>query len=97
MSHEDNVRKIVSTINAHGMLKSRESNTVEFKQSFNAGNAAAYARTMAAFSNNRGGYIIFGVKDNPREVVGVKANNFENFNQEKFTGAVNSLFSPEIV
>jgi hypothetical protein len=81
-------------VNDAGLLKSRESNTVEFKQSFNASNLAKYAKTMAAFANNRGGYIIFGVKDNPREVVGLKGSNFDNLNQEKFTGALNSLFSP---
>lgn len=97
MNHEDEVRKIISAVNASGYLKSRESNTVEFKQSFNVGNTVAYAKTMAAFANNRGGYLVFGVKDNPREVVGIKANNFENLNQEKFTGAVNSLFAPELV
>lgn len=51
---------------------------------------------MAAYANNRGGYIIFGVKDNPREIVGLKNNNFENLNQEQFTDAINSLFSPAI-
>jgi hypothetical protein len=43
-----------------------------------------------------GGYIIFGVKDNPREVVGLKNDNFENLNQEQFTDAVNTLFAPAI-
>ena len=97
MSHEDYVRKIVTSLNKQGLLKSRESYTVEFKQSFNGNNLFSYAKTMAAFANNRGGYIIFGVTDNPRRVIGIKINNFENFNQEKFTGVVNSLFSPELV
>ena len=71
MSHEEYVRKVVTSLNAQGFLKSRESNTVEFKQSFNSGNSATYAKTMAAFANNRGGYIIFGVKDKPREIISV--------------------------
>lgn len=96
MSHEEDVRKILSAVTAFGNLKSRESNTVEFKESFNKNSTAKYAKTMAAFSNNRGGYIIFGVKDNPREVVGLKNNNFENLSQEQFTDAVNSLFAPAI-
>ena len=49
---------------------------------------------MAAYSNNRGGYIIFGVKDNPRSIVGLKNNNFDNLNQEQFSEAINSLFAP---
>jgi hypothetical protein len=96
MDHDAEVQKIVSAVNAAGLLKSRESNTVEFKQSFNAANTAKYAKTMAAFANHRGGYIIFGVKDSPREIIGIKGNNFENLEQERFTGAVNSLFSPSM-
>ena len=96
MNHEEEVRKTLSAVTASGNLKSRESNTVEFKESFNKNSTAKYAKTMAAYANNRGGYIIFGVKDNPREVVGLKNSNFENLSQEQFTDAVNSLFAPAI-
>jgi len=97
MSHEEYVRKTLSAVHvSSGYLKSRESNTVEFKESFNKNSTAKYAKTMAAYANNRGGFIIFGVKDNPREVSGLKNNNFENLNQEQFTDAINSLFAPAI-
>lgn len=96
MNHEVEVHRIVSSVYESGLLKSRESNTVEFKLSFNVGNTAMYAKTMAAFANNRGGYIVFGVKNSPREVVGIKTNNFEDLNQEKFTGSLNSLFAPSL-
>lgn len=96
MKHEIEVRKILSAVTPSGNLRSRESNTVEFKESFNKNSTAKYAKTMAAYANNRGGYIIFGVKDNPREIVGLKNNNFENLSQEQFTDAINSLFSPAI-
>lgn len=97
MKHEENVSKILSAIHhSTGYLKSRESNTVEFKESFNKGSTAKYAKTMAAYANNRGGYIIFGVKDNPREVCGLRNNNFENLSQEQFSDALNSLFAPAI-
>ena len=65
MTHDETVRKILSGRTVAGTLKSRESNTVEFKESFNKNSTAKYAKTMASYSNNRGGYIIFGVKDNP--------------------------------
>ena len=94
MNHEEIVRKVLSSRNAAGALKSRESNTVEFKESFNKNSTAKYAKTMAAYSNNRGGYIIFGVKDNPRTIVGLKNDNFENMSQEQFSEAINSLFAP---
>lgn len=96
MSHEETVRKILSSFTPTGTLKSRESNTVEFKESFNKGNTAKYAKTMAAYANNRGGYIIYGITDNPRIVKGLSNNNFDNLNLEQFTDAINSLFSPEI-
>lgn len=96
MSHEEKIKKVFSSFTDSGTLKSRESNTIEFKESFNKGNTAKYAKTMAAYANNRGGYILFGVKDNPRTVVGLNNNNFDNLNQEQFTEAVNSLFSPAI-
>lgn len=94
MNHEEAVRKVLSSRDATGALKSRESNTVEFKESFNKANTPKYAKTMAAFTNNRGGYIIFGVKDNPRRIIGLKNDNFENLNQEQFSEAINSLFAP---
>lgn len=94
MNHDEIVRKVLSIRNINGSLKSRESNTIEFKESFNKNSTAKYAKTMAAYSNNRGGYIIFGVKDNPRAIVGLKNENFENMNQEQFSEAINSLFAP---
>lgn len=94
--HEEFVSSILSKFSISGTLKSRESNTVEFKESFNKNSIAKYAKTMASYSNNRGGYIIFGVKDNPRIIVGLKNDNFENMNQEQFTEAINSLFAPAI-
>lgn len=96
MNHEEYVRKVLSSRNLNGTLRSRESNTVEFKESFNKGNTPKYAKIMAAYSNNRGGYIIFGVKDNPRSIVGLKNSNFDNLNQEQFLEGINSLFAPAI-
>ena len=88
--HEQEVMKILSRRTSNGKLRSRESNTVEFKKSFNMGSAAAYVKTMAAFANNTGGYIIFGIEDSPRSILGLKNNNLENLKQEKLTETINS-------
>ncbi|MHC1787748.1 MAG: ATP-binding protein [Christensenellales bacterium] len=96
MNHDEVIRKILSQFHATGYLKARESNTIEFKEAFNKNSTANYAKTMAAYANHNGGYIIFGVKDNPREVVGLKSNNFDNLKQEVFTDAINSLFTPSM-
>lgn len=96
MTHDEKVAVLLSAYTDNMTLKTRESTTVEFKEAFNKQNIAQYARTMAAFSNNQGGYIIFGVTDNPRIVVGLKNDNFDNLNQEKMTNTINDIFSPAI-
>ena len=40
-------------------VSARENNLIEFKESWNLGSLAEYAKTMASFSNNKGGSIIF--------------------------------------
>jgi hypothetical protein len=77
-------------------LSSRESSTVEFKESFNWGSKDKYAKSMTAFANNRGGYLIFGVANQPRRLVGLSNNNFENLDEATVTSYLNNLFSPEI-
>jgi hypothetical protein len=77
-------------------LISRENSRLEFKESFNLGSADEYAKTAAAFANTQGGYIVFGVKDSPRQVVGLKTKNFESFDPAKLANALNERFAPEI-
>lgn len=80
-------------------ITSRESSTVEFKESYNIKNMTMYLRTMAAFANNKGGYIIFGVKDKPRQLIGLNDNSlnqFEDLPVEKLTNLLSEYFSPEI-
>lgn len=48
--YEEYVRKILSNNSVDGTLKSRESNTVEFKEAFNKNSTAKYGKTMAAYS-----------------------------------------------
>lgn len=78
-------------------ITARESNIVEFKESFNWLSKALYAKSIAAFANNKGGYIIFGVKNSPRELVGLQNNNFEDIDEAKITSYLNGVFSPEII
>lgn len=96
MDHEEFVLNIISNVNSNGYIKCRERIDLEYKETFSAGNFSKYAKTMASFSNRSGGYIIFGVKDNPRVLKGVNSA-FFSFEQEKFTECLNSMFSPEIL
>lgn len=71
----------------------------EFKESFTWGSIGLYARTMAAFANARGGYLIFGVTDKPRVAVGLtesSRDSFDELDRAKLTNGLNELFSPEI-
>lgn len=77
----------------------REGSTIEFKESYSHGGMAQYFKTMAAFANNSGGYIIYGVGDKPRHLIGLKGKNltqFENLKVEEFTKNLTDYFSPEI-
>ena len=53
---------------------SRESERREFKLKFENNNLPKLAKTMAAFANRDGGALFFGIKDRPREVVGLNDN-----------------------
>ena len=77
-------------------LASRENSRLEYKQTFNWRNRAKYAKTLAALANNHGGFIVFGVKDSPRELVGVNSRGFDRLDSSRVTEYLNSAFSPEI-
>lgn len=63
----EHVKQILGNRRSDGSVNSRESVTVEFKEQYSNG-IASYARTMAAFANKKGGYIIFGVAILPEKL-----------------------------
>lgn len=80
-------------------LYHREGQELEFKEQFNLAGLADYFRDFAAFANNRGGYLIFGVKDSPRVPTGLSDSSLEQFEKvdpEKITGFLLEIFSPDI-
>lgn len=77
-------------------LVSRENGHLEYKETFNWGSRAKYAKTMAAFSNAEGGFIVFGVKNSPRELKGVNVERFDTLDPEKVSAYLNSVLAPEI-
>jgi len=83
-----------------GNLFHRESQYLEFKESFNLAGLADYYRDFAAFANNKGGYLIFGVKDRPkRELKGLSVKATEQFDRldpETVSGHLLELFSSSI-
>ncbi len=78
-------------------LAKSENDTIEYKESFSFD--APVMKTCAAFANNRGGYILFGIKDQSRELVGLSQSNFTRFDQydlAKATEHLNNIFEPNI-
>ena len=81
-------------LNSKGYLVNRESFDLEYKQSFQFGDSLfEYGRSMVGMANNRGGKIIFGIKDSPREPVGLQNDKFNNCDTNKFNQALSEYFS----
>ena len=94
---EQNVRQFLSDRNDDGTVRIKESTTIEFKASFSSWSKPSYAKTMSSFANNCGGYMIFGVTDFPRQIIGLKHNSdFEYIKPENFTKQLNLFFLPAI-
>ncbi len=97
---DDELSKIFKTSAQHpDRLIKREDKNHELKQSFNMANAAMYLKTIAAFANNEGGYIIFGVQDKPHILLGLDEKALERFSTlpvETFTQIIHDFFSPDI-
>src|SRR3989442_603124 len=82
-----------------GYLHHREGQELEFKEQFNLAGLADYFRDFAAFANNRGGYIIFGVTDSPRKPTGLAASAIDQFDKidpERISGYLLDIFSSDI-
>ena len=77
-------------------LTSRENSRLEYKERFNWTNRAKYGKTLAAFANASGGFIVFGIQDSPRLLVGVNEENFDTLNPADVSAYLNSAFAPEL-
>src|SRR5659263_44701 len=72
-----------------------ESKTVEFKEMLPKKNSK-YMKTVVAFANGRGGKLIFGIKDDSHEVVGIDdASIFKTM--DAVTNAISDSCEPIIV
>ncbi len=78
------------------ILNNRENTTLELKLSFGFGSLARYARTMASFANNRGGFIVYGVEPRPHVVRGIQQQKFAEIEPARITQFLNDYISPEL-
>ena len=78
------------------ILVNRESSRIEFKASFSMASRADYAKTMAAFANNLGGYIVFGVNPKPHQLVGVNGKRFLEKDPADFAKFLDQTLAPAL-
>jgi hypothetical protein len=77
------------------IIKRRESHCIEFKSVFdwqNESSRSNYCKSLAAFSNNNGGALFFGIENKPHKIVGI--NNFEDIDDADITNYINEIFTP---
>jgi hypothetical protein len=75
-------------------VNNHETSYREFKKIYDPKNIAKIAKTIASFANNEGGVIFFGIKDRPREIVGVDESVLPD--EQALTTFLSSYFHPEI-
>ena len=78
---------------------SRESSSLEFKESFGWVSLPKYLKTSAAYANAKGGYIVFGIANKPHRLCGLSGANlklFEDIDTDKMSRNFNEHFAPEI-
>lgn len=80
-------------------IGTQEGYTVEYKQNFGWGSMPEYVRAMVAMANNRGGHIIFGIKDKPHEMIGLNDKSLKKFEDRDlsvWSNFVREHFEPAI-
>jgi len=80
-------------------LYHRESGSLEFKEQFNLAGLPEYFKDFAALANSGGGFMIFGISNNPRQLVGLTAKSLVQFNKidpERISRYLMEIFSSEI-
>ena len=97
--NDEEVRRVLSE-SVGGQLSQKENEEWEFKESFSRKTFLdRYPKDLAGFANNKGGTMIFGVKDRPREPVGLnaqKVKEFHGLDHSHIENILSELFSGQI-
>lgn len=81
------------------LIATHESVTIEYKRVFENKKLWKYAKTIAAFANNKGGFLIFEIKDRPHLLEGLTDSNagqFEALDPQYIAAMLETRFEPEI-
>ncbi len=80
-------------INSKGHIRQRESSDLEFKQSFHYESIPFYLRSLVGMANNKGGQIIFGIRNSPHIPEGLKNDKFANCDPKEINEKMQEYFS----
>ena len=87
------LRKTGRSKEGEAILTSRESTELEYKESFSILNFKNTLNTIAGFANNKGGMILYGVKDSPKIPIGMKNSKFEDTDDAKIQSIISEYLS----
>ena len=79
------------------ILNIDETDRVECKESLNFGNRADYARIFASFANRRGGFLLFGVRDQDKQIKGIQTGRLQGYDSAKLSQYLSEHFTPSPV
>lgn len=80
-------------INSNGHIRQRESAELEFKESFHFESIPFYLRSLVGMANNKGGQIIFGIKNSPHSPIGLKTDKFIRCDPKEINEKIKEYFS----
>lgn len=78
-------------------MKKRESSDLEYKENFHRGDEMLkYIKTLVGMANNKGGQIVFGIKDSPHVPIGMTNTKFTDLDPKDFENQITQYFAPSI-
>ena len=84
-------------LNERGYLRKHESSDLEYKENFHRGDdTLKYIKTLVGMANNKGGQIVFGVKNSPHVPVGMTNTKFTELDPADLEEQILQFFSPTI-
>jgi len=85
-------------LDKRGYVKKRESFDLEFKQNFQGGdNLLKYIKSLVGMANNKGGSIIYGIKDKPHEPLGMTNTKYRDTAPATIDRLIREYFSQELI